>query len=233
MKRFALVLVLLPLAACGGTEDNRWLLTFLDPAGRPTTVPKATVVLFEEGAAPRIVYRDLGGFPYRDDVHLPALGQGHYEVWLPGYRPLRVDRKPSGRLQLELGFPVDVEWRAGVPFAEGARIHVQATWRGPGDHPEALLRASVAAAAPLPGSHTPSWIEFVKGILIDPATRTGRLYVPWPGPYRVTWGEGRYAIREGPGSFSGSGGGSRSPGDGTTVVVPAEGAVARVLLPRP
>ena len=187
-------------------------------------IPDVYVVRFEPGAPPRMLDADTG-YPRQTELALPALSTGAYELWLPGHRPLRVDTRPTKPLQVMLGYPVDVAWRESAEVPEGNRIKVEATWRGPGDHPEALVRAQFPSAAPSPKEQSWAWIEFVKGVLIEPSAPTARLYVPWPGAYRLRFYVGPYRIRETPLSFSGTGGGSSSPNHRRAR--PCPGTVAR------
>lgn len=236
--RGTLVLVLLGLvSACGDAEqpsdtEQPWHIELRDHAGRATDVSEAiVVVLFEPDARPRRAPVGLALDYAMPHATLPALQAGYYELWVPGCRPLRVDRAPTAPLNLKLGYPVDVAWRAGAAVPTGRQVQVQATWRGAGDHPEALLRSAFPAAARAPGERSWNWTNFVGGILIVPPDLTCRFHVPWPGPYRIAWGIGRFQIEETRQSFSASGGGTSSPGDGLAFVVSETGPVPKIECP--
>lgn len=234
MKRFVLLAGLLfVLAACGTPAGpNTWRVKLLDAAGHTLDNPSAlVVVLFTPEQPARRVLEDLRHGMRVEHFDLPALRQGHYELWLPGCRPLRVDERPTEALQFEIGYPIDVTWREDAPLPKGQRVQIRVAWRGPGDAPEALVRAMFHAAAPPPGKRSWAWTSFVKGSLIEAPGQPERIYVPWPGPYRIRWGIGHIRIQEAAGSFSAHGGGSRSPADATSIEVPGTGPAPTVMIP--
>lgn len=231
------LLLVLGVAACGSPDPGpapSWRIELLDAKGARTPPPaQLPIVVFRAGQPPQLA-RGLGRLgPWRDAIEIEALEDGYYELWIGGHRPVRIDGPPEGPVRLTRGFPIDVTWSDKASIPEGQHVQVQARWRGPGEHPEALLRASLLGSGPEPGSRSWSWIGFVKGVLLDAETPSARIYVPWPGPYRLEWSVGHFRIEEGPYSFSASGGGSRSPNDGVAVEIPADGTPPSVRLPGP
>ena len=234
MRALSILSMVLLLMGCGvrsGASDS-WTVELRDSRGQSLEITSTfAVVLFRPDVEPQRVSPRHGYEPGQTSIDLPALAAGHYEVWAPGYRPLRVNQAPTGPLQLVAGYPVDVELHEDASVPQGQAIQVSARWRGPGAHPEANLRTAFHPAAPPAGVRSATWMDFVKGVLIRPPTRSTRLLVPWPGLYRLRWGVGRFAISEGRGFFNASGGSSQSPEDAVPVDVPEDGPPPRVMIP--
>lgn len=154
-------------------------------------------------------------------------------VWFPGCRPVEIAENPSGGtvpVMLECGYPFDIVWRTDVPRPAPAMI-VQATWRGDGTHPEAIQRTLFQAAGVEPGSLDWRLAEFLDGVLMAPGVARIRVYVPWPGTYRVTWEHGTVDLGEGEQARTWSKSMVRFRADVASVSIPGDGTAPVVEIP--
>lgn len=180
--------------------------------------------------APQIAADASGGDCYR----ARPLGDGERLVlWFPGCRPVEIAENPTDgtvRATLERGYPFDVVWRAGVPRPAPSLI-VQATWRGDGTHPEATQRTLFQAAGVEPGRLGWRRAQFLDGVHLAPGVNRVRVYVPWPGRYRITWAHGTVDLGEEGQSRTMIKTVSEFPGDLASVTVAGDGTAPVVEIP--
>lgn len=237
----AACVLVLTASSCGTPrfEDRMWQIALADAAGRPVDLALgrmshgAMLVRFDP-PEPRVQVVSLSMDSPTGLLGLPVPPEGsRYELWVPGYLPLRVDEDPGGRtLVLQPGFPVDVAWPEGGVLPEDMDLALQVRWRGAGDHPEALARTRLQCAGTVPSDRQAGLLEGPREVVLDvDQMRDVRLRVPWAGAYRLMWGGARYDIRRTPQSFLLTGESSWSPEDGVGFTVSDPDAPLRIVLP--
>ena len=208
------------LAGCGeGRRGTAGWAQFVSPAG--TRVDLDAAAWNERGA---LFSRDAVTGAARSQYvldHVAARGLRIPEMAdderlclrLAGCREIEIPvPPPSDPLTVSYGYPVLLRIENdGVQPPASHELHLQLTWRGAGDEPDALLWDVVAPAAPR------GWLEPRPGEIYesDTAIRGGESEVSFcvsaPAAYRVTW----TLYRVGDGVRIGYG----SPDMGTRIVV--------------